>query len=354
MDKDLFSRLVLYPFIHKSELYDSIHLAQNKTCLKNCKEQNCSTFLNETPKESYFRCKMGFDNFRIVLNNNEYILNGLILTDNKVIPQGRKEARKEYIVRNNILESHINYLKDLNEVINKKILENIEENISVFHDVKTSVGIVTACSEGLINANNGRDFNEKLNNSSQTLRDLYDAVDLVNSQLGMIDIIVNAQSITYGNKRNINIFQLFHRVAKLFKHRADKKNIKIQWQDDGIIPDIRCYESIEFIPIILLDNAIKYSEPNTTIKIFFNVTIDSVIILISSHGPIVKKEFRKTIFDKYVRGENAKKYCKEGIGVGLWICRKILEAHETEIVYDYEHINNGLGFNKFEFKIYKE
>jgi K+-sensing histidine kinase KdpD len=354
MDKEIFSKLVLYPFIYKSERFDSIHLAQNKTCLKNCKDQYCSTFLNETAKESYFRCKMGFDNFRIILSNNEYILNGLILTDNKVIPTGRKEVRKEYIVRKTIFESHINYLKDLNEIISKKILENIEENISVFHDVKTSVGIVTACSEGLINANIGRDFNEKLNNSSHTLRDLYDAVDLVNSQLGMIDIIVNTQSITYGNKKSINIFQLFHRVAKLFIHRADKKNIKIQWHDDGKIPDIKCYEFIEFIPIILLDNAIKYSEPSTTIKIFFNVTIDSVIVAVSSYGPIVKKEFRKSIFDKYVRGENAKNYCKEGIGVGLWICRKVLEAHDTGIIYNYEQINNSLGFNKFEFEIYKK
>lgn len=353
MDKVLFSKLVSYPFIYKSELFDSIRLVQNITCIK-CKRRDCISFFKESTKNTYYRCDKGFDNFKLVFNNNEFILNGLILTANQEVSKGLKVARKDYFIHYEIIQSHINHLKDLHLEINKKITENIEENISVFHDVKTSIGIVTSCSEILINDYNGNGFSDRLSNSPQALRDLYDAIDLVNSQLGMIDIIVNTQSITYGNKSNINIYQLFHRVAKLFKHRADKKNIKIHLEAYTQIPDIMCYESIEFVPITLLDNAIKYSEPNKSIKIFFKVEQKSVEVVVSSYGPIVKDEFRESIFNKYVKGESAIKYSKEGIGVGLWICRKILEEHGTQIVYKYEYLNDNLGYNKFEFEICRE
>jgi K+-sensing histidine kinase KdpD len=354
MDREIFEKVVVVPYVYECEFYDSQKLTQHKSCIKKCKEKDCFKLLNGDIQNNHYRCTMGFDNFKLVLNDHKYILNGLILNDNKVIIAGRKESRRDYIVSQKDIDTHINYLENLNEVICRKIFENIEENISVFHDVKTSIGIVTSCAEEIINENGGNDFNEKLNNSTQPVRDLYDSIDLVNSQLGMIDILVNTQSITYGNLYNINIYQLFHRVAKLFRHRADKKSINIQWRDNGLVPSVKCYESVEFIPIILIDNAIKYSEPNTTIKTYFTVSMDRITVVVSSFGPIVKREFRDLIFEKYERGEIAKKYCKEGIGVGLWICRKILEAHESNIEYKYEHIANGLGYNKFEFEIFLE
>ncbi|MGF7141568.1 sensor histidine kinase [Roseimarinus sediminis] len=354
MDKEIFEKLVNYPFVYKGDFFDSEKLPQHKNCIKKCKDKDCLSLLKMDLDETYYRCKMGFDNFRIVLNDNKFLLNGLIYRDNKVIAKGRRDARREYLVSKTDIDTHFEFLKKLNEVICKKIFENIEENISVLHDVKTSVGIVTSCAEGLINSNVGNDFHEKLNNSPQLARDLYDAIDLVNSQLAMIDILVNTQSITQGNKYDINIYQLFHRVAKLFRHRAEKKSITIQWRDNGHVPAVKCYDSIGFVPIILLDNAIKYSEPNTNIMTFFTIGIDKITVVVSSYGPIVKKEFRELIFEKYERGENAQKYCKDGIGVGLWICKKILEYHESNIYYHYEHFEKGMGYNKFEFEIYLE
>lgn len=351
MDREIFHKIIDYPYICKNEFYDSTKLQQHKSCLKKCKERDCLSMFSDEFTNFHYRCKMGFDNFILNLNDNKFIVNGLILSDNRTIPNGRKDSRKEYIISKLEVDKHLESLKELDEIICQKIFKNIEENISVLHDVKTTIGIVTSCAEVIINSNQGKDFHEKLSNSSIDLRDLYDAVDLVNNQLGMIDILVNNQSITYGNRYSINIYQLFHRVAKLFRHRADKKDISIQWKDNGQVPNVKCYESIGFVPLILLDNAIKYSEPESKILTYFNVDLKKVNVVVSSFGPIVKKEYRNLIFEKYERGENAKKYSKDGIGVGLWIGKKILQAHNSDIAYDYEHVRDGLGFNKFIFEI---
>lgn len=44
-------------------------------------------------------------------------------------------------------------------------------------------------------------------------------------------------------------------------------------------------------------------------------------------GPLVKNEDK--IFDKFFRNESAIAFSKEGIGIGLWVAQKILNAHDS-------------------------
>ena len=80
--------------------------------------------------------------------------------------------------------------------------------------------------------------------------------------------------------------------------------------------------------MIILDNAIKFSEPGTTIDIKVEQK-ELVVISIRDHGVGISKEELPYIFDKFYKSklrQNAK-----GSGLGLAIARQIAYKHEGEI-----------------------
>lgn len=122
--------------------------------------------------------------------------------------------------------------------------------------------------------------------------------------------------------------------------------------DGAYIKDSYCYESIEFIPLILLDNALKYSSPHSTISIEISQLYSKAKIKVKNIGPIVKDKSRDRIFEKFFRGESAIKFSKEGIGMGLWIAQQILETHQSKLCYYKDDAKtNPIGLNIFEFDL---
>jgi len=89
----------------------------------------------------------------------------------------------------------------------------------------------------------------------------------------------------------------------------------------------------------LLDNALKYSPPESNIEFSARVDDDSVAMEISDHGSGVPEEDLKRVFDKFYRipvPEGA-----GGTGLGLAICKGIIEAHGGSILAE-NRIGGGL------------
>ena len=79
----------------------------------------------------------------------------------------------------------------------------------------------------------------------------------------------------------------------------------------------------------LLDNALKYSPPRTTINITVSIEGDSVAIEVKDHGFGIPPEDLTRIFDKFYRAEKPRQIT--GTGLGLSICKGIVEAHGGKI-----------------------
>ena len=78
----------------------------------------------------------------------------------------------------------------------------------------------------------------------------------------------------------------------------------------------------------ILENAVKYSEPNTKIIIAVKKWVNFLRIEIADEGiGIPKKEYHK-IFQRFYRSENEYVQREEGSGVGLYLTRKIVDAHK--------------------------
>jgi K+-sensing histidine kinase KdpD len=355
MELQLFKSISRFPFIHKGVFYDSIELQQNKTCIQKCKEKDCLDYFTNGNKQKHFICKKGFDNFLISFDDLNYIVNGLITKSNKVIPKGRKDARLDWIIEQNSLLLFEKKLIEINKYIKIRENESIEKNFAMFHDFKTSMNILFTCTQDIIDNLAGGSFEEKLENSGKSYKDLFNALELIATQLGLIDVIINPQSISFGTKREINIYKLFYKIKLLFDHLAVKKRdvtIELVNIDGAYIRNSNCYESIEFIPLILLDNALKYSAPSSVVRIEISQHYNKARVKVKSIGPLVCENNKDKIFEKYFRDKSAEEFSKTGIGMGLWIAQQILNTHDSKISYSKDKYAPGkIGLNIFEFDL---
>lgn len=352
MDKDLIKTLSKYPFIIENILNDSLELKQNKTCIEKCDKKDCLHLIEKKHLEEYV-CSKGYNNILLIAGETKFIINGLIFPDNRTIPSGRKEVRKAWIVNR---EDVLLFSKKINEIelyLEKRINETTEKNFSMFHDFKTSMSIFYTCTQDIINNLEGNTFIEKLENSDKSYKDLYNSLDLITSQLGMVDVILNPNSIKFGTKKPINLYKLFDKIKALFGHLSTKKrDINIKLSSEIRVDDCYCYESIEFIPLILLDNALKYSVSDSDIEIKFEQHYGVLKVIVKNIGPLVSDLNKENIFQKFFRDESGKNFSKEGMGMGLWIANKILEAHNCKLVYHKSPRGSSpIGLNIFEFEL---
>jgi two-component system sensor histidine kinase KdpD len=84
---------------------------------------------------------------------------------------------------------------------------------------------------------------------------------------------------------------------------------------------------IEQVLINLLDNAIRYTPSETPLSLSAVVQGGEVMVEVADRGPGVPQGSEKRIFEKFMRGSAA----GGGIGLGLTICRAIIDAHGGRI-----------------------
>ena len=94
----------------------------------------------------------------------------------------------------------------------------------------------------------------------------------------------------------------------------------------------------------LLENAYKYSEKIEKIKIHLSLDSQFFNISVKDRGPGLPENLLETITKRYVRGDHKK---KEGVGLGLSICYKVMIAHKGKL----KIINNPNGGASFILKI---
>jgi two-component system, OmpR family, phosphate regulon sensor histidine kinase PhoR len=81
----------------------------------------------------------------------------------------------------------------------------------------------------------------------------------------------------------------------------------------------------------LLDNAIRHSDPNTTITVFLGAKNGKIFFGIEDEGPGIPKRHQKRIFERFYRVDKERSRASGGTGLGLAICRHAVLAMNGEI-----------------------
>ena len=141
-------------------------------------------------------------------------------------------------------------------------------------------------------------------------------------------------------KHQANLKDLVEDVLREFKVILDEKCISINLKDEDLIFDLDERWLKEAIHN-LVDNAIKYSPKGSTINIsvyksYLNYNID-----IENECQDISEETLPKIFERFYRGKNS--VSKDGLGLGLFISREIIEKHGGNIRASLD--NNRIKFS---------
>jgi two-component system sensor histidine kinase KdpD len=101
---------------------------------------------------------------------------------------------------------------------------------------------------------------------------------------------------------------------------------------------------IEQVLANLLDNALKYTPPESPIEIRARTRPGGVEIAVLDRGPGIPSGFEQRIFEKFYRVPGAR---AGGVGLGLAICRGIVMAHGGQLVAE----NRAGGGAEFRFQL---
>ncbi|MDB6084874.1 MAG: sensor protein KdpD, partial [Gammaproteobacteria bacterium] len=87
---------------------------------------------------------------------------------------------------------------------------------------------------------------------------------------------------------------------------------------------------IERVLVNLLENASKYTPAGTTVTLSAEVAGDQIQVSVSDNGPGLPAGREEALFQKFARGD--RESATPGVGLGLAICRAIVESHHGKIV----------------------
>lgn len=216
-------------------------------------------------------------------------------------------------------------------ILSKKTLKPLEENIlkqmefvqNVSHELRTPLTIIQAKQELLLQEPNAKII-DKSEEISLTLNETKRLTKLVKDLLILSRADSNKLAL---QKENINIDEYIKGLISPYKEIAEMegKNIELElgYKLDIDVDTNKIYQ----LMIILLDNAIKYTEENDVIKIKTYMKDNKCVIEVSDTGIGVSDEGLKRIFERFYREDAARSRETGGSGLGLSIANYIVTAH---------------------------
>jgi two-component system sensor histidine kinase KdpD len=112
---------------------------------------------------------------------------------------------------------------------------------------------------------------------------------------------------------------------------VDEVKDRVQVAVDG--PSLHFSVDRELLAMVLtqyIDNARKYSAPDTPIKVMARIGHSEVIISVQNFGSTIRIEDRERIFDRFYRARDLKESVP-GTGIGLSVVKKAAEAHNGQV-----------------------
>ena len=95
-------------------------------------------------------------------------------------------------------------------------------------------------------------------------------------------------------------------------------------------------DRLQQVLLNLVDNAVKYGGEGTTVLVSTARAGDRVLIDVADDGPGIPPAERQRIFEKFYRGDPSLRLAPGGTGLGLYICRELVERMGGRITLSSE------------------
>jgi two-component system phosphate regulon sensor histidine kinase PhoR len=219
----------------------------------------------------------------------------------------------------------------LSDITRLRRLENIRKDFvaNVSHEIKTPITAIKGFVEilrddGKKDEQDVKRFLEIISRHVNRLEAIID--DLL--RLSRIEKDVETEGIQLMESR---IKDVLESAIQISKPLADSKGMEIGlFCDDGLTARINL-PLLEQAVVNLLDNAIKYTDDKTPVKIVAEDNDKELLIHIIDNGRGIEQEHLPRIFERFYRVDKARSRRLGGTGLGLAIVKHIIQAHKGHV-----------------------
>lgn len=132
----------------------------------------------------------------------------------------------------------------------------------------------------------------------------------------------------------INLAELVDEEVDGLKATAEARDLKLRYRKPARFPSLYIDSGkIHQVIMNFIDNAIYYSAEDTTITIRLAVEGGEVIFTVEDTGIGVPKSEQSGLFTKFFRATNARRQRPDGTGIGLYLAKKVIDAHSGSMVF---------------------
>lgn len=208
---------------------------------------------------------------------------------------------------------------------NEQFRANLLRSIS--HDLRTPLTAISGNASNLLSADSGFD--------EPTRQKLYQ--DIYDDAIWLSDLVENLLSLSRIEDGGVQLkteVELLDDVIDEALRHIDRHSAehRIEVEPSGELLLVRAEAKLIMQVIInLVNNAIKYTPPGSTIRITTGRMGSEAFVSVADDGPGIPPEERERVFDMFYSGTKRSPDSRRGVGMGLALCRSIVLAHSGTI-----------------------
>jgi signal transduction histidine kinase len=226
---------------------------------------------------------------------------------------------------------------ELSENMRREFIANVS------HELKTPMTTITGFADGILDGTippeKEREYLSIISSETKRLS------RLVRSMLNMSQL--QSMDPTALVKGSFDICEVMRRSVLSLEKKITDKGLDI----DAELPEepIKTrgdQDSITQVAYNLIDNAIKFSDSGTTIRLSIWKQNGRAFVSVENHGQTIPPEELPLIFGRFHKTDKSRSMDKDGVGLGLYIVKTILDRHNENI-----YVTSRDGVTKFVFTL---
>jgi PAS domain S-box-containing protein len=198
------------------------------------------------------------------------------------------------------------------------------------HELRTPIARVKGYAEMVLAAHSDGDLTDEM--LTRSLRRIDNASDRLTT---LVRDLLDVSKISAGNLpmrlRTLAVTELVREVVGRYQEQLNGAGhllLDIVGTPGTVSADP---DRVEQVLTNLLDNAFKYSPEGAELRVRVQPKARGVLIEVQDHGIGLPPEAAERIFEPFSRAANAEERQISGMGLGLYICRNIVEQHHGRI-----------------------
>lgn len=199
---------------------------------------------------------------------------------------------------------------------------------NVSHELKTPMTTIAGFADGILDGTIPKDQEDKY---LTTIAD--ETRRLARLVRQMLDISrKESQGVDLSSRRDFDINELIISTLLSFETRAEEKKLDVDLQ----LPEVHMTvvadpDAITQVVYNLLDNAMKFADEGSVITLSLWKENGKAYVSVKDHGVTIPPDDLPLIFDRFHKSDRSRSLDRDGVGLGLFLVKSILDAHNEDI-----------------------